>query len=131
MDVEGGENVRVRFSVLRDRKPALSTVERAAKVQNNPWVDFSIYSLPIDQQNAFRILLMVPLGALIVVIMRNLVGIKTSGTFMPILIGMAFLQTKLIPGFVIFFLIVRVLVCWCGRTCPDWTSYWCHGYRPS
>lgn len=108
VDVEGGENVRVRFSVLRDRKPALGTVERAAKVQNNPWVDFSIYSLPIDQQNAFRILLMVPLGALIVVIMRNLVGIKTSGTFMPILIGMAFLQTKLIPGFVIFFLIVSI-----------------------
>jgi len=55
-------------------------------------VDFSIYSLPIEQQNAFKIILLLPIGALIVVIMRLLIGIRTSGTFMPILIALALIQ---------------------------------------
>jgi len=42
----------------------------------------------------------------VVVIMRNLVGIRTSGTFMPILIALAFLQTTLFVGIVLFVVVV-------------------------
>ena len=49
---------------------------------------------------------MVPLGALIVVIVRSVIGIPTVGTFMPILLAMAFSSTELIPGLVMFAMII-------------------------
>ena len=106
ISIDGGENASIRFSVMRDRRPLMEVVKDSAKRAGNRFAEFSIYNLPIDQQNAFRMLLMIPLGALIIVILRNLVGIKTSGTFMPILLTMAFLQTQLITGLVIFLLVV-------------------------
>lgn len=106
LDLEGGKNARVYFSVLQDKRPVQGVIDQAAKKHGQRFAEFSIYNLPLEQQNAFRMLLMVPLGALVVVILRNLVGIKTSGTFMPILLAMSFLQTELVPGMVIFFLVV-------------------------
>jgi hypothetical protein len=106
LDLMGGKNARVTFSVLRDRRPSLEVIDESAKKTGMHAAEFSIYNLPLEQQNAFRMLLMVPLGALVVVVLRNLVGIKTSGTFMPILLAMSFLQTHLVPGLVIFFLVV-------------------------
>lgn len=108
VDVDGGDDVLVRFSVLRDRRPIMEVVKQAANRNGNRFIEFSLYNLPIEQQNTFRMLLMVPLGALIVVIFRNLVGLKTSGTFMPILLAMSFLQTHLVPGLIIFGLVVGV-----------------------
>ncbi len=106
LDLSGGKNATIRFSVLRDRRPILDVVQESARRAGQRFAEFSIYNLPIEQQNAFRLLLMVPLGALVVVVLRNLVGIKTSGTFMPILLAMSFLQTQLLPGLVIFLMVV-------------------------
>jgi hypothetical protein len=53
-------------------------------------------------------ILLIPIGALIVVILRILVGIKTSGTFMPVLIALAFIQTSLLTGLIGFLLVVAV-----------------------
>jgi len=47
-------------------------------------------------------LLLIPVAALIVVLMRILVGVRTSGTFMPVLIALAFIQTTLMVGLMIF-----------------------------
>jgi hypothetical protein len=49
---------------------------------------------------------MIPLGALVVVFMRSLIGIPTFGTFMPILIALAFRETQLLWGIGLFCLIV-------------------------
>jgi hypothetical protein len=106
VDITGGKDAQIRFSVLRDRRPLLGIVQESAKHAGQRFAEFSIYNLPIDQQNAFRMLLMIPLGALVVVILRNLVGLRTSGTFMPILLAMSFLQTQLIAGLIIFFMVV-------------------------
>ena len=51
---------------------------------------------------------MLPLGALIVVFMRNLIGIQTIGTFMPILIALSFRETHLLMGIILFILIVAL-----------------------
>jgi len=45
---------------------------------------------------------MLPLGALLVVFMRTFVGIQTFGTFMPILIAIAFRETQLLWGVILF-----------------------------
>ncbi len=62
----------------------------------------SLYSLPVEEQNMFKLIMLLPVGALVVVVLRTLVGLKTSGTFMPVLIALAFLQTQLIPGVISF-----------------------------
>jgi hypothetical protein len=52
------------------------------------------------------VILLVPVGAFLVVFMRNVVGFKTFGTFMPILIALAFRETKLLWGIVLFTVVV-------------------------
>ncbi|MEN8160492.1 MAG: 7TM domain-containing protein, partial [Myxococcota bacterium] len=49
----------------------------------------SLYRLPVAWQSVLRVLLLIPLGVLIVAAFRNLVGIATYGTFMPVLIALA------------------------------------------
>ena len=56
----------------------------------------------------FKLLLLLPLGAAVVVFMRVVVGLQTAGTFMPILIALAFLQTSLLPGLVSFISVVTI-----------------------
>ncbi len=67
---------------------------------------YSLFSLPIQLRILYRVLLMIPIGALMVVIFRNIVGIKTFGTFMPVLISLAFRETELVWGVILFSLIV-------------------------
>ena len=105
-EVEGGENSSLRFSVLREQRASFITAVEAARNHRSLLVDFSIYSLPVAQQGTFKLLLLMPLGALVVVVLRNLVGIRTSGTFMPILITLAFLQTGLLIGLLLFIMVV-------------------------
>jgi hypothetical protein len=59
--------------------------------QSDRWLDrWSLFSLPAEFQETFRILLLVPIGALLVSALRNLVGFSTFGTFMPVLMALAF-----------------------------------------
>jgi len=53
-------------------------------------------------------LLMIPIGALVMVVMRNIVGIDAFGTFMPVLIALAFRETKLLWGIVLFSVLVAL-----------------------
>ena len=105
-EVTGGENSSLKFSVLREQRAAFLNAVENAQNQHSVLVDFSIYSLPVAQQSTFKLLLLMPLGALVVVILRNLVGLRTSGTFMPILISLAFLQTGLLVGITLFLMVV-------------------------
>ena len=106
IDLMGGHGARILFSVLENRRPLVGVVETASMRKGNVLTRFSLYNLPIDQQNACRLLMMMPLGALVVVVLRNVVGIRTSGTFMPILLALAFLETTLLSGLIIFLIVI-------------------------
>lgn len=106
--VEGGENVKLKFSVARSLRDLVDVAERRASLKNSRLMEFSLFSLPVQTQNVYRILLLVPLGAFMVVLMRNLIGIKTFGTFMPVLIALAFRETELLWGITLFCLIVAL-----------------------
>ena len=67
---------------------------------------WSLYQLPPDAQQILRILLLVPVGALLAALLRNVVGLNTFGTFMPILIAIAFRQTQLAYGLSLFAAII-------------------------
>ena len=108
LEIEGGSKAKVRFSSLATKILANQAAIKGGQHKHSWLIDFSIYSLPISSQNAFKILLLIPFGALIVVILRNLVGIQTAGTFMPILIALSFLQTTLVVGLILFLTVVCV-----------------------
>ena len=50
---------------------------------------------------------MIPIGALVILFLRNFVGVKTFGTFMPVLVALAFRET-LLWGIVLFVVIVSL-----------------------
>lgn len=104
LDVIGGINSQVNFSMLQDTRSALATSLDVMK--NQGALDFSLYQLPLEEQSLFKGILLIPIGVLMVVFLRVIVGLKTSGTFMPVLIALAFIQTTLLTGLVGFILIV-------------------------
>ncbi len=69
---------------------------------------FAAQNLPLDQQSTLQVLLMMPLGGLIVAFMRQVIGVKTLGTFMPVLVALAFRETG--AGFGILFFMTIVLI---------------------
>lgn len=108
IDLEGASNPEVRISVWGSFAEALETAERRLSPESTWIVDFSLVGLPIQTQAVFSILLLVPIGAFIMVILRNLVGIKTFGTFMPILIALAFRETRLLWGVLLFVVVIAL-----------------------
>lgn len=104
LEVVGARDSRVHFSMLTSQEPASGGVHALAA--GDALLNLSIHSLPISEQAIFRTLMLLPVGALVVVLLRVLVGLKTSGTFMPVLIALAFLEMSLLPGVITFLLII-------------------------
>lgn len=108
LEIIGGSSGRLTFSVLPGKILAQHAAVKHGKLQKSKLIDFSIYSLPVAHQNTFKLLLLIPIGALVVVLLRNLVGISTSGTFLPILIAMVFLETSFFTGITLLLIVVSV-----------------------
>lgn len=106
LSIEGATESGIQYSVARTLLETVQIAEFRSADKGLHLMDFSLYSLPVHTQNVYKVLLMVPLGALVVVFMRNLIGIRTFGTFMPILIALAFRETELLWGVILFGLIV-------------------------
>ncbi|MEQ6884891.1 inactive transglutaminase family protein [Salicola sp. Rm-C-2C1-2] len=105
LEVMGGQNSQVRFSMMRQSIPALDLAQNQVST-DQPMGYISLYQLPIEEQGMLKLLLLLPVGALVVAFMRIVIGIHTSGTFMPVLIALAFIQTTLLPGLTAFLTIV-------------------------
>jgi len=104
---EGVKRPQVKFDVTRKVIPARQAALTINQKESS-LINFSLFSLPVEAQNTFKRLLLVPIGALVVVLLRLFVGLKTSGTFMPVLLAMAFVETKLLPGIAMFLLVVSI-----------------------
>ncbi|WP_417581372.1 inactive transglutaminase family protein [Nitrincola sp.] len=115
LDVVGGQNSRVSFSMIEQTLPSLELAQSQFAGQGLAWL--GVHSLPIEEQSMFKLLFLLPLGAMVVVFMRIIIGLKTSGTFMPILIALAFLQTSLGLGLISFISIVAM-----GLVIRTWLS---------
>ncbi len=118
LNVIGAQDSRLEFALVSNSLPAKTVAVMDERVHKFALLDFSIYSLPVEQQGVFKGLLLIPVAALVVVIMRLLVGLKTSGTFMPILIALAFMQTTLLVGLAMFIVLVSI-----GLWIRSWLSH--------
>ena len=108
LDVTGAEKSNIRFSINERQVPVQYLLDKKELLDKAAILDFSLFSLPVSEQNAYQHILLVPFGALVVVLLRVLVGLRTSGTFMPILIALAFMETTLVAGLIMFILIVGI-----------------------
>lgn len=59
---------------------------------------WSLYALPLHFQNSIKMLLLIPVGALVVVFFRTIIGVPTFGTFAPIILALAFREISLWAG---------------------------------
>ena len=107
LEVNGGSGSELSFSMLRSEFASHSQVASALG-EGSDWLGFSIYTLPIEEQAMFQSILLLPVGALVVCFLHIMIGIRTSGTFMPVLIALAFIQTTLLTGMIGFLLVVSV-----------------------
>jgi hypothetical protein len=106
--VEGGSNLDVDLAVQPSLLDAMLVAERRAERSGSHSAEFSLFSLPIATQAVYGVLLMIPVGALVIMVLRNFIGIKTFGTFMPVLVALAFRETRLIWGVLLFAIIVSL-----------------------
>lgn len=104
--VEDNPKASVSFTVSRNLADALAMAERRLEVQNENLVKYSLLSLPLQTQQVYQVLLMIPIGAFIMLVLRNLIGIKTYGTFMPVLVALAFRDTGVLAGILLFLSVV-------------------------
>ena len=108
MSVEDTPGATLSFTVSRNLADAMAVAERRLEVQNADLVNYSLLSLPLQAQDVYRVLLLVPIGAFIMLLLRNLIGVKTYGTFMPVLIALAFRETQLLAGIVLFVVVISL-----------------------
>jgi hypothetical protein len=107
-EIEGGSNLTVTLAVQQNLLDSMLVTERRAETSGSHSVEFSLFTLPIATQAVYTVLLMIPIGALVIVILRNFIGLKTFGTFMPVLVALAFRETRLLWGVVMFAVIVSL-----------------------
>jgi hypothetical protein len=107
-DIEGGSLDDVTLAVQQNQLDSMLVAERRAEERGSHSVELSFFALPIATQAVYRVLVMIPVGALVIMLLRNFVGVKTFGTFMPVLVALAFRETRLVWGLVLFAIIVSL-----------------------
>lgn len=106
--VEGGKKPQVSFNLDNSEINAIRLAKLTDESTDADFLEYSLYGLPLQTQQTFMIMVMIPIGVLVILILRNLGGLQTLGTFTPVLIALAFRETQL--GFGIFlFTIITAL----------------------
>ena len=100
--VTGASKYTAEYAIVRDEPP--SSVLQAGKPGPSQILDLS--RLPIPMHKVLQVLLLLPFGALITTIIRNVVGIGTFGTFSPALLAMSFIYANWQTGLAILLIVV-------------------------
>ncbi|WP_426808936.1 inactive transglutaminase family protein [Pseudomonas sp. WOUb67] len=106
--VDGGKKANVTFSMNNSEMNAIRLAKLTDENTDADFLEYSLYSLPLQTQQTFMIMVMIPIGVLVILVLRNLVGLQTLGTFTPVLIALAFRETQLGFGIVLFTVITAL-----------------------
>lgn len=106
--ISGGKKATFSISTTPTPVNALSLAKERGERNHSQLMKFSLLQLPINVQETYKILLMVPVGAFIILLLRNFIGLGTFGTFMPVLIALAFRETHVGFGIFLFVMIVSI-----------------------
>ena len=111
-------NFQYLFKITKQLVPQPDTQSALSKSALNITNLYVFFERVGISQNLLTILLMLPLGALVTVVFRNVIGLETFGTFLPALIASAARETGLLWGIVGFISII--LVSALVRRALDW-----------
>jgi len=106
--VRGAHLKDLQISARQRLKSTLELAQQRAELQNSRIRFISILQLPIQTQAVYEVLLLIPFGILVIVLLRNFIGFSSFGTFAPVLIALAFRETELLKGVLLFILIVSL-----------------------
>ena len=97
-----------RFEVDSELAAYTDLMRRRLMESHNLVDRSSLLFLPVSVQRTLQILLLVPLGALAMTVLRSMVGLRTFGMFMPMLLALAFTATGLVWGTIFLAVVVSV-----------------------
>ena len=106
--IEGAKKANVTFSLNNSEMNAIRLAKLTDENTDANFLEYSLYGLPLQTQQTFMIMVMIPIGVLVILILRNLIGLQTLGTFTPVLIALAFRETQLGFGIVLFTIITAL-----------------------
>jgi hypothetical protein len=105
------------FAFLAERLPAPDANAAGVTPLKRFFLNLSLFALPPAERRLVEILLLLPLAALIICVFRNVIGLRSFGTFAPALIGLAFHDLHSLPG--IFVFVTILLIGWLLRRVLD------------
>lgn len=106
--LDGGRNLETNLTIAAASVPALRSALATDLGKRTNLLAYSLFTLPLSTQQVYKIILTVPIGVFFLTLLRNVVGLRTFGTFMPVLIAIAFRETHVLWGLVLFTLVVSI-----------------------
>jgi hypothetical protein len=106
--VSGARLEDLQVSIKRRVESALDLATQRSEIKKSLVGRISVLELPIQTQSVYEVLLLVPFGILVIVLLRNFIGVSSFGTFAPVLIALAFRETELVKGILLFIMIVSL-----------------------
>ncbi|WP_205342276.1 inactive transglutaminase family protein [Denitrificimonas caeni] len=108
LNIEGGNQASVTFTLNNSEMNAIRLAQLSNENTDASFLDYSLYGLPLQTQQTYQVMIMIPLGVMVILILRNLGGLQTLGTFTPVLIALAFRETQLGFGIILFTIITTL-----------------------
>ncbi|THG81783.1 hypothetical protein E5198_11275 [Pseudomonas sp. A-1] len=108
LSIDGGKQAQVSFTLNTSELNAIRLAKQSDESADAGFLEYSLYGLPLQTQQTYQIMIMIPIGVLVILILRNLGGLQTLGTFTPVLIALAFRETQLGFGIVLFTIITAL-----------------------
>ncbi len=102
VNATGVTSLEEKYLILR--KPLDTQLLQAGK--DHPTQIFDLTRLPVPMHDVMKLLWLLPFAALITVIMRNVIGIQTFGTFSPALLAMSFIYADWETGLAILIIVL-------------------------
>ncbi len=106
--ITGAHLADLQISVKRRVVSSVDLATQRAELKDSLAGRITLLGLPVQTQSVYEVLLLVPFGILAIVILRNFIGLSSFGTFAPVLIALAFRETELLKGILLFVLIVSL-----------------------
>lgn len=102
VEASKGDEVTALYEIQRGRAPpGLLAPDQAH------WTEIlDLSRLPLPLQRLLATLLLLPFGAVIIGVFRNLVGLRTFGTFAPVLLALAFVYSDVTSGLLVLVVIL-------------------------
>jgi hypothetical protein len=102
------DHIKIDLAMKANRDDAFTRALWLSEKEKGFIHKIALQTLPLNQQIVLQFLLLLPLGALIVSFLRQVIGVQTFGTFMPVLVALAFRETGLLYGVIFFMSLITI-----------------------